>query len=547
MKRSARPLPHALTRAAAVFVLSAGAVAPALAVAPAAYADGVTVSRTTTSDDGRLDIGLPADALWVKVSVLASKEPGAAVLASTDELTWRGGGWTTDAALRLPAGTAYGDYPVGVEYRMPNGTVQRWTGGSYSHKLHTGVSGLAFDRASTDYDHRDVVLSGKVNAFDAATGTREPARAGTRVQIAVHLANRTSTFYALSDADGSFALPFTPGDAVRGGTATVVTPAADTDPDDPARLPDVDLEQTQYRISAETGRYRVQQGQPVTVTGRAERLTDDGWKPFTGAEVVSSMERPNGAWADVKVGSGTVKADGTFTYTGKALSTGDVNTFVKPSPYFESQPFDRSEIAVPKPFVFSNVTVALDAYGTLRVGGRALLGGSYCTNEPIVLQYSVDGRTWRNLDSVDSGDSDCGFAFEGGGFIAAYYRVWHPETDTYREAVSKPVHQTRVQTRFLGAGYSTTKPRTNAAFTASGTVQRYVNKKWQAYPGARVTLVFKPKGETDWYWVTKGKTASNGRYSLKGKAYGDGSWAVVTEPANGYFYSETKVTYIDAR
>lgn len=141
----------------------------------------------------------------------------------------------------------------------------------------------------------------------------------------------------------------------------------------------------------------------------------------------------------------------------------------------------------------------------------------------------------------------CPFTIESYGFVNAYYRVAHDETDTFLAQTSAPVHLTRVLTRFTSFSITPTRPAKNARFTASGTLQHYTGGRWQSYKGAQVMLVFKPKGDTKWYWVTKGSTGTGGKYSLRGIGYQDGSWAVVLQPDAKHFYSETKAKYVDVR
>lgn len=556
--RPARLFPHAAVRAAAVFALSAGLTLPALATAPAAYAADVPVSHTDTLDDGRFDIGLPYNTLWAKVSVLAPGQ-GEQPLASTDALTWhdfsssKPGGWATDKPLRLPAGTPFGDYPVSVDYRLPGGTVQHWQGGTLNYRLHTGVTGLAFDRESTDYDHRDAVLTGTATTLDPSTGVRTPAREGTKVDVTFKLygtdwtdLSRTAT--VAGDA-GGFSLPLTPGARVQGGGATV-EPSADTDPGDAFPVPELALSKTSYRITADLDKRRVHKGDHVTVTGRAERLTPGGWKPFTGATVISTMRAPDIWHHDIGtvLGSTAVGADGTFTYPATAEYSGTVYTYLKPSVYFADLPADRGELAVPRPFTYTGVKITLDPYGKVTATGR--LTTEWCWDEPVVLQYSTDGRNWANLrgGTAQGGTAGyCPFTIETYGFVNAYYRIAHAETDTFLAQTSSRVHLSRTLTRFASFSVSPTRPARNARFTASGVVQQFTGGKWQGYRGAKVTLIFKPKGDSQWYWVAKGTTGSGGAYSLRGVGYTDGSWAMVLQPDAQHFYSETKAKYVDVR
>ncbi|WP_426365183.1 hypothetical protein [Streptomyces sp. E-08] len=556
MPRSTRRLPHAFVRAAAVFALSAGVLTPAVIHAPAAHADVVNTADTTL-DDGRYRVGLLSDALWVKVSVLASTAPDAPVLASTEELTRLNGYWTTDARVTLPEGTALGDYPVRIDYRRPGGTTTSRTGTAYSHKPHVGVGRITADRATTSYDHPQVVLSGTTTSWNPATGERSTAPEGTRVQFWFQTygisgyVDRTGT--ATVRADGTFSVTVTPQGRLTGGTATVV-PSAGIDPDDPNnRLPDVQIEQTRYRITAEGDRYRVRAGTDLRVTGLVERLTDTGWKPFAGAPVVATGTQPS--WYESSavnvLGSTASSATGTFSFPARAqYATDFVYASLRPSPYFtgDPRPFDKIDIVVPQQFTFAPYTATLDEHGRLDVSGSISSSYTCYETQPVTLQASLDGgRTWRTLRSGRT-DTNCMYKFTLQGYESALYRVQHPETNQFVAKTSPSLKRGRTPTRFSAFTISPTRPTVNGKMTVSGTVQRKVNGVWKPLAGTKLTLVYKPKGENQWYWVTKSITTdSSGRFNYRATAYGDGSWALFLNTTGSYFYSETNAKYIDAR
>ncbi|MFH9723153.1 hypothetical protein ACH4M4_09290 [Streptomyces sp. NPDC017254] len=562
MPRSTRRLPHALVRAAAVFVLSAGITVPALVHAPAAHA--ADVSATYTTDDARLGVQIAGNPLWIKVSVLASTAPGAAVLASTDALSWQTGdtdtglpyGYTTDTAPRLPEGTPYGTYPVLVEYRQPGGTVQRWTGGSYVHKLHTGVSQVSFDRKTTSLTDRKVVLSGTATTWDPVTGTVTPARAGTTVKVSLSTYTdqwKELTGTATTGANGTFSLPFTPNAEIRSGTATVVAPAADTAPGLATRVPGVGLDKVTYRISATLDKWRVQAGTNVTVSGRVERLTPDGWKPYAGAPLITTSSEPSRSSLSFYglMGSSSSAADGTFSYPARAAHATQVYTSLVPSVYYASRAYDEGAITVPQPFSYTDWRISLDEYGRVRGSGRMTTQGS-CSDEPVYLQSSVDnGRTWRNLANVRAGggfSGYCPFDVSARAHVNALYRLHHYESDRIVNRSTGGVRLGRVPTRFSAFAISPTRPYANSKMTVSGTLQQQTGGTWKPLKGAKVTLLFKPKNDSQWYWVTRNvTTGANGTFSFRATNYGDGSWALVKQTATGYFYSETKAKYIDAR
>ncbi|MFJ8230611.1 hypothetical protein ACIQ9E_11745 [Streptomyces sp. NPDC094448] len=553
MSRSTRKLPRAFVRTAAVIALSTGVAVPVVVTAPAAYA---AVSSVTTTVDGKLAVGLPSNAIWVKASVLASTQPDAAVLLEDEQLTGDGQGtWTTDRALRLPEGTAFGSYPVRVDYRLPGGTLQQQTIGTFAYLKRAKVATVAFDRTSTDIDNLTTVLSGTATTFDPSTGITGPSPEGAEVQVQVKVerewpvAYRTLTAAATVDAQGKFSVPVTPEGRITGGLAFLKPGAADTAVLPGINLPWVSAEKAQVRIQAVNDKRRVHKGQPFTVKGRIEKLTDEGWKPYADAPVLSSMTPPIYYDAHLKtpLGSGKSAADGTFSYTAKATVSGTVYTHAKPSVYLP-ETADSSPIAVPERLTLGSPAYSIDAFGMVTASARVY--GVDCDGELVAFQYSPDGRTWYNMTGVRAGSysaNECRVSLQREGYIRGYYRFYHAESDRFVAAAAAPKFVSRYLTRFVGHRYSTSRPKINGSMTVSGTVQRQVNGKWIAHPGAKVMILVKPKGQDQWYWSVKGKTNSKGVYSLKAPVYSDGTWAAVTEPMNGYFYSETKDTYIDAR
>ncbi|WP_086824435.1 hypothetical protein [Streptomyces sp. NRRL B-24572] len=556
MPRSTRRLPHAFVRAAAVFALSAGVITPAVIHAPAAHADWDSTTGSTL-DNGRYHLVLPSSALWVKVSVLASTAPDAAVLASTEAITSDSySSWTPDEPFALPEGTALGDYPVRVEYRLPGETTKQWTGGTYSYRPHVGVTGLSWDRATTTYEQRKVVLSGRTTLWNPATGARTAAPEGTKVEVKLSLydtAYRSQTLTATTGADGTFTLPMTPNATISNGSASVVTTGTVNDPDNAAYVPGVQAEAVIYRISSDVNKYRVLAGTNVQVSGHVERYTAGGWKPFPGAPVVATGREPNYSDATPvnQLGSGTSSATGTFSFSARAeYSTDKIYTFLRPSAYIQpgAYAFDRTDIAVPQQFSYGQYAITLDEYGRLVAKGQLGSSGYCATGEPTTLQASLDGGlTWRNLVSGRT-NTYCQYTLNSWGYDSALYRVYHPETNQLVAKAGTALKRARTATRFSAFTISPTQPVVNGKMTVSGTVQRKLNGVWKPLGGVKLTLVYKPKGDTKWYWVTKDITTNSyGNFSYRATAYGDGSWALYLNTTGSYFYSETNAKYIDAR
>ncbi|AZK94803.1 hypothetical protein B7R87_13700 [Streptomyces tsukubensis] len=527
---------------------------PVVVTAPAAHA---AVSSVTTTVDGKLAVGLPSNAIWVKASVLASTQPDAAVLLEDEQLADDGSNtWTSREALKLPDGTAFGNYPVRVDYRLPGGTLQQQTIGTFAYLKRAKVATVAFDRTSTDLNNPVTVLSGTATTFDPSTGTTGPARQGMPVQVRVKVDREWPTkpvtleYRPEVDAQGKFSVNVAPEGRITGGEAYLETGVTDTVAHPAAALPSVWAEKTKVRIQADSDKRRVHKGQAFTVKGRVEKLTNEGWKPYADAPVLSSLSAPWywDSYAKTPLGTGKSAADGSFSYTAKATFSGELYTYVRPSAHVPSDAADTGAIAVPEKITLGSPAYSIDAFGTVTASARVY--GADCSGESVAFQYSPDGRTWYNMTGVTAGHyttNECRVSLQTEGYVRGYYRFFHIESDRFVAASAAPKFLSRYLTRFVGHKYSTTRPKINGSMTVSGTVQRQVNGKWIAHPGAKVMVLVKPKGQDQWYWSVKGKTNSKGVYSLKAPVYSDGTWAAVTEPMNGYFYSETKDTYIDAR
>lgn len=558
--RHSRAVRPASVRAAAVFLLAAGLAVPALAGAPSAYADDSTVTGVSTGDDGTLDVSFNTSLVeWVQISVRSSAAADAPVLTTTDDLTGGRGtwDWKTSHAVSLPAGTAYGDYPVDVDFRLYNGTVQHWSGadhltlGDLDYRRRAGVTGLSFDRATLDYDHQSAVLSGTTTEFDPATGTTGPAPAGTSVEIdytGVGGTHSYRTTAAVTD-DGSFQAPLSLpqgiqefGAAVVGTADTIARPASWS-----GRVPAV--VPTRYRVSAAENHTRVYAGSTYTESGSLQRYVDGYWKPWAGV-TVNTATGYNGAFTDLTgiIGHGVTTATGAFSYTVKPARTADTYTLLSTSPYVTPSSLGSEHVAVPTPGSFTTPAGSIDQYGTVTLSGQ--LKGA-CDYEPLSLEYSANGSTgWTNMQwftaSGGSYNGTCSYKISKPAYYNAYYRVRHPETDVMQPAATVAKHIYRYRTG-ISIAMSNTKPKLNAKLTASGNVYQLTTAGWKPYAGVHVVLVFRPRGDTEWYWVVKGYTNSYGHYALNTQAFGDGTWGTYIEPNSSHYYSESRDVYVDAR
>lgn len=556
--RTVRTRRRAVFRASAVITTAALAAA----VAPAAFADPVqeTVSQIVTRDDGTLAVQLSGavQPLWVQFTVRSSTGPtGTALFTTDDTVETPYGGYTSEPVV-LPAGTAYGDYAVDVDFRLPGGTTQHWNGADagakdrLNYRRHASVTDMRYDRDSTDFDHRTAVLTGSVRELDPATGQTSAAPAATHVRLNWYSdtddAHVPHTALVDTGATGAFSLRVTPNGRIAGSTAVVEDPAPDTTPTPVVAAPNLGTTVTAYRITAAQSRNTVHKGESFTLKGSVQRLTPAGWAPFAGAPVVTTTVQPN--WYDATekgvLAAATTGADGGFSYAITAARTTTHYTFLRLSPYLTLTD-DTDTVRVPTPGRITLPAYSLDRYGLVKSTGR--LNGD-CGYQTLWLQFSRNGRTgWQNITHITTGEpyrGYCSYALSGYGDWDGYYRVYHPETSQLL-SVSSPVHRLKRTRTALSVAMTPSRPYLNAKLTASGVVTQYVSGHWAHYAKAHVVLVYRPKGDPQWYWVVKGYTNSAGRYTLNTKAYGDGTWGVYVDADSTHFYSESKDVYVDVR
>ncbi|WP_433891000.1 hypothetical protein [Streptomyces sp. CA-111067] len=568
--RIARTWRRAAARTA-VFVI-AGALGAG--VAPNAFAGGpppASVFSVITNADGTVSVYLDHDVTpdWLKVTVRSSTAADAAVLYSTEDVSLSHpvpdlAEETTDAMVRLPAGTGYGYYPVDVDFQVSGGTVQHWTSGldplhqnMLDYRRHVAISDVSFDRASTDYDHPTAVLSGHADLVDPATGERGPLPSSIPLSANYEVSgpgSSESRSAALStDAKGDFRGSLVPGGEVFLGTVYTPTTA---DTDVPANapsihIPDLPAVVTQYRVSAAPTPGVVHKGGTFTVHGSVQRLVGSTWEPFAGVPVYTASRGPN--WsrgtADHLLASMPTNADGTFSYqiTGNATTT--LSTFLYPSAYLSTTSVE-STIYVPTPGSITLPKFTIDQDATVKTTGR--LNGN-CAGQPLYLQYSADGRTgWRNIGESTAPAATNGYCsyylFANGGWDG-WYRVYHPETKEMLAVQTQTPRLRRTRTQ-MSLKVSTTRPAHGSKVTFSGVVIQLGSTGWVHENKAHVVLrhAYQSGNYSDWWPTVSGYTDAAGRFSFTldvGK-YGHAFWSAALEPDSTHYVSASPVIGVQA-
>jgi hypothetical protein len=569
--RDARTRRRAIFRTS-VFVTTAAIGA---ALAPAAVADANSasapeqVTSITTNADGTISVGLQGDTTpdWVQITVRASGAPDSATLYSTKDVTETPSDGavtaTTDALVTLPSGTAYGDYPVDVDFQLPGGDVQHYAAGRtddanwLKYLKHASVGGLMYDRENTDWWHRTAALSGHVNVLDPATGRTGPAPAGTKVKLnwseqQTPAANVPETAVAQTDDNGDFRYSTDVDGAVTGGAASVTAPGPDTMPGNPGKSPDLPIVVSSYRLTAAPNPPSVHRGTVFRIQGKVEFKTTGGdWKPFPAdALVYTATHEPDyttGQQSGVIAAGGT-NDSGAYSYPITGYNTTVLHSYLYPSPYLVPAGA-VSTVHVPTAGSITLPKFTIDEFATVKTTGR--LNGD-CADQTLDFQYSANGTTgWRTIAKTVTGAATngyCSYYMGASSGWDGWYRVYHPETQQMLTVQTQTPRLRRTRTQ-MSIAVSSTRPANHAKFTVSGVVIQLGASGWVHENKAHVVLIFQPKGDPQRYWVAKGYTNAAGRYTftLNTGDFTDGAWAAYLDADATHFYSQTPQIPVDIR
>ncbi|GIE91530.1 hypothetical protein [Actinoplanes regularis] len=210
-----------------------------------------------------------------------------------------------------------GRYDANVTITAADGTIGRAGDTLYGYQIVATVDDLSADRSTIDLDHREVTVSGVLRGRWPGTGEVRPLGGA----LVGHWVHQNAGDPIVTASDGTFTRTFTmsgllntmeffydsgfPQTRGGGNTEYAVT---------------VVPQQTRVRVQAD--KRRVKAGDPVTLTGKVERLGVNGWTAVpeqTGLWVESGCDDtgcPFG-YNDVQLA-----ADGTFRTTTPAQRTG---------------------------------------------------------------------------------------------------------------------------------------------------------------------------------------------------------------------------------
>ncbi|GAA1527998.1 hypothetical protein GCM10009678_07170 [Actinomadura kijaniata] len=292
-------------------------------------------------------------------------------------------------------------------------------------------------------------------------------------------------------------------------------------------------------------------GQRVKITGTLKRRARGGaWVPLAGRKIVARGVTTGTETAATTAGNGTytitvvagrdrrwdVEApyqDGDYAYARRMLPASG------PLPLKYVTAFEKPDFGHARVNRTGGITVS--AHLTYRTESGA---SGPVVNAPVRLQFSADGKTWKDVGDRATTYVDGSFMINAPVAGTGYWRFRYAG-DATRTTAQSPARRivAKYRTELLGADRSLNKRK----LTISGRLQRHVNGPKPAAKGAKVTLYFRAEGSTKWKAVATTTTDSRGRFSRTVTASKDGDWRSGFAETASYWGCYGRVMYVDIR
>ncbi|MWK35118.1 hypothetical protein GEV43_14470 [Actinomadura sp. J1-007] len=456
--------------------------------------------------------------------------------------------WRSAGRVTLPP---VGDFAVDVSVWSADGERTDKTDASrVTRRLRSKLSDVRISPEVYDAESGPLDLTGRLTSFDP-DGTERPL-AGARVTSGdgVFVTRADGTFSGKAPAARMVTVTYA-GDGTHGATW------ADSNT--------IAFRELETRISIASTKAPLA-GDKVTVSGLLERRTAAGaWGPLPrkplaitfynrdtkarerSAETVSGADGRYSVAVPVPA-SGQWQAafdlDGSDRgYGDSAAGTGTV---------YVHQPTAVTATSVgPSPVAAGGaVTVRGQVVRPRLTGARAV-----ATDGLVTLQFSADGKDWRNLKNVRT-DGQGRFTAAAAASKDGYWRAWYDggpfgnaSSDTQdQESFGKAGYvDVRYGTRFTSFNASPEPVRKGRTLTVAGRLQRNSGGWKAAGAGAVVNVYFRAKGTSKWTLAGNVKTDSKGAFRKGFKASKDGTWMASYKGSGTYLGSSGPGDYVDVR
>ncbi|MYS19471.1 MULTISPECIES: hypothetical protein [unclassified Streptomyces] len=421
---------------------------------------------------------------------------------------------------------------------------------------------LTTDRATTDYDHRTVDLSGILTHADGTPvvdGSVDVTEAivfttwnpwGDPIDPWYYDARSLGTVH--TDQNGRFDLPDTlvdhVGDSSLAQSYHEVEFDAQYDPDgNPDTYTDLIYESIRRpatpvpsTITATVDKTRVRPGDTLNVTGTVAFPAGHGSVDGTPVFLRAFSESESDAQT-------TADAAGHFSFHWKVRGDDDdFAVYSAPKDFYIGGDFAALPVATPITLSYSAVSATVDANGlaTAKATVNPSCAGSGAAKQTFSLQFAAEGSTsWRTVaTAAPAAGGALKGSYKGGN---GSYRWVHAETDVCTAATSaaKAVHRTKTH---IAGFHGTPQPvRRGQRLRLNGTLQYLDGSTWKPRGKHPVEIWYRPTSTST--WTRKYVVQSSDRGAFQ-KTFNDstrGWWRTIVVGTTGLYTSISDPDWIE--
>ncbi|WP_405810938.1 hypothetical protein OG524_17260 [Streptomyces sp. NBC_01520] len=353
-----------------------------------------------------------------------------------DSGTAQDGIWRSKAPLQL---AELGSYRVDIEATDADGDhISVTDAGTLAYYAVTQFPEFTADRTAIGVGERDVAVEGVLKG--KLPGGSEPVvLPGRKVDIDVDYWTVTTV---ITDDDGHFTA------TVHLDNAAPIQAVYRHDGDHPGYLYgestmlQIGIDRAPTRYALQTSTQRIDKGQSVTLTGRLEKETENGWEPLSGVSG-GILFGPTTDYNDV-VGGFTTNADGTFSAQYTPWETGFFQVaHQSDDPFVSDGNAHSSNVVVLQPAQFLDFAALRTDFRTVHAEGHIQFENISPATIKVAVQYSPDGTSWTTLRTVEAtwdGTGGYGFAADLATKRPGHFRAYFDGGDAFRTVTSASVN-----------------------------------------------------------------------------------------------------------
>lgn len=519
-----------------------------------AVTDGPVIKGAAVRADGTATVVVTHEPQVRRIELRVRRAGTTEVVATLSDFTLDGAQtpaldrWRSAARAALPP---VGDFAVDVSVWDADGArTDRADASRVTRRLRSKLSDVRISPEAYDAESGPLDLTGRLTSFDP-DGTERPL-AGARVT------SGDGTF--VTRADGTFS-----GKTPAARMVTVAYAGDGTHGATWAESNTIAFRELETRVSVASTKASLA-GDRTTVSGLLERRTAAGaWGPLPRRSLTITFYNRDTKTRET-VAETTSGADGRYSVAVPVPASGQwqavFNGDRSDPGYGDSGAVTRT-VYVHQPTAVTATSVGpspVAAGGAVTVRGQVVrprLTGAraVATDGLVTLQFSANGKDWRNLKNVRT-DGQGRFTAAAAASKDGYWRAWYgggpfgnasSETQD-QESFGRPGYvDVRYGTRFTSFDASPEPVRKGKTITVAGRLQRNTGGWKAAGAGATVNVYFRAKGASKWTLAGDAKTDSKGAFRKGFKASKDGTWMASYKGSGTYLGSSGPGDYVDVR